>query len=756
MWQLKSNSLEKHRLLLEESLFSIGNGYIGARGCLEEAPELLEDSIRGSYINGYYARVPILYGESAFGFPAVQDKQPRIMDTQTTIILLDGERLIPEHTRIRDYERTLDFKRGLSERGYIYTTSSGKEARLSFKRLASFEIKNLMSYEVDIIYDGEIEVLSYLDADVRNHSDDSDPRVATGHEKLLNLQRVWISQDLCLCEMEAINSGIPLLCAVLHDAASEKASEFCVEHEAAELSVCTRIRGGNHLKLHKKCFFLDGTRSKNLYEDAMLMIKHFGSLSFHELVLQQERSLNSFWESSDIEIYGSDSLQQAVRFQLFQLLQSVGKDDASNISAKGLTGEGYEGHYFWDTEIYVLPLFQLTQKSLAKQLLSYRYHILPQAKDRALELGHKKGAAYPWRTISGIECSSYFPAGTAQYHINADIAYGFIQYYLYHRDADFMLEKAAEVIYETARIWLEIGHWHKGKFYINCVTGPDEYTAIVNNNFYTNAMAKYHLYWAHKLYDELQKLDAAGFAKLCTRIGLSTGEVEQMRQASEAMHLPYDEGLGIHAQDDSFLSKAVWDFEGTREDQYPLLLNFHPLTIYRYQVLKQADTVLAHFLLEDYADFDTIKRSLEYYEKITTHDSSLSSCIYGIMASKCGLLDKAYSYFMESMRLDLDDKHGNTKDGLHMANLAGSCLGIINGFAGYRIKETGISISPVLPQELKGYRFKINYMDSILEIDVRELVTISLLHGKPVRLKVYDTEHLVEAKLALERRKLNC
>lgn len=265
-------------------------------------------------------------------------------------------------------------------------------------------------------------------------------------------------------------------------------------------------------------------------------------------------------------------------------------------------------------------------------------------------------------------------------------------------------------------------------------------------------MAKYHMYWAYKLYHELQAYNSVGFEKLCQKINLSFDEVKEMKQAGEAMYLPYDEEFGIHAQDDSFLRKAVWDFANTTEAQYPLLLHFHPLTIYRYQVLKQADTVLAHFLLEDYADMETMKRSYDYYEKITTHDSSLSPCIYGIMASRCGYSDKAYEYFMEAVRMDLDDKHGNTKDGLHMANLAGSCLGIINGFAGFRIKETGIAIAPIVPKQFEGYCFRVHYLGSWLEIKVKERICVKLIQGNATRITIYDNEYIVEDIIDVERK----
>ncbi|MDF2533027.1 MAG: glycoside hydrolase family 65 [Clostridia bacterium] len=752
MWQLKSNDLCNERLLLEESLFTIGNGYVGIRGCFEEAPELMDKTIRGSYINGYYDRIPVIYSESAYGFPTVQDKQPRIMDTQTALVFLDGEPVVINESKIRDYYRVLDLQKGILERGYRYITKNGKTAKLSFKRLASFTIKNLLCYEIDVEFDGDIEIISLLDSDVKNHSDASDPRVATGHEKLLGLQQLFVAKDIAFCEMETITSKISLLCGVKHMLTSKSDEECHLEHIVEDQRICTKAIGRKHLSLYKKCVFVDGIRTGDIHKETLELFAKYDKYTFDDFARLQKAYLDSYWERSDIQIYGCQKVQEAIRFQLFHLLQSIGKDEISNISAKGLTGEGYEGHYFWDTEIYVLPLFQLTQPELAKQLLLYRYRTLPQAKKQAEKLGHKRGAAYPWRTISGIECSSYFPAGTAQYHINADIAYGFIQYYQYHKDKAFMLEAAAEVIFETARIWLEIGHWHKGAYHINNVTGPDEYTAIVNNNFYTNAMAKYHMHWANKLYIELKEYNPVGFKKLCQKIELSSDEVNDMRLASEAMFLPYNKELGIHEQDDSFLSKDIWDFANTTEEQHPLLLHFHPLTIYRYQVLKQADTVLSHFLLEEYADLETVKRSFDYYEKITTHDSSLSSCIYGIMASRCGYNDKAYDYFMESVRMDLDDTQGNTKDGLHMANLAGSCLGIINGFAGYRIKENGISIAPILPKQFEGYSFRIHYLDSWLEIKVAKLIHIRLLKGNPTKIKIYDCEYIVEDTIELGRK----
>lgn len=398
----------------------------------------------------------------------------------------------------------------------------------------------------------------------------------------------------------------------------------------------TTLCAEGHLLLDKKTVLTDELREEHPEIRAGKIADQIKDIPWQEFQSKQESILDDFWRQADIEIEGDDHSQCAIRFMLFQLFQSVGRDAWANISAKGLSGEGYEGHYFWDTEIYILPLLQIIQPELARNLLDYRYRILPQARERALELGHKKGAAYAWRTISGRECSGYFPAGTAQYHINADIAYVFIQDYFYRQSTRYLLDKGFEVIVETARTWLEIGNWQEGRFMIHGVTGPDEYTAMISNNYYTNAMAKHHLRWTVRFYDLLKRQSSDEMEALCVRLRITPEEIEAMGAAAEAMYLPFDAGKGIFAQDDSFLTKPVWPFAQVPEEKYPLLLHFHPLTIYRHQVLKQADTVLAHLLLEEGVSEEALRQTYRYYEGITTHDSSLSTCVYGMMAARIG------------------------------------------------------------------------------------------------------------------------
>lgn len=748
MWKFVKNSYEPKTQMLDESLFMVGNGYIGVRGCFEEGyPE--GDSIRGTYINGLYDRVPMVHAEMAYGFPTVQDKQPRLIDTQTCEVFLDGEPASLIKGRYQNYLRALDYLKGETRRSYTFITKSGKEAKLCFIRMASFVEKNNLIYRIEVEYEGDIELVSICDANIENYSNPNDPRTGQSHTELMKLMDLSCHGEDVHAIMQTQNTEIKQATAVHHKVKMGSIEEMT--HIAKDGCVETHIKGKNHLILDKICLFTDSLRTKNMDEGMKQLLSGLDDKHDYDYFSKlQSDYLSKFWAKTGIEIEGALSDQNAIRYMQYQLLQSVGADSNANISAKGLSGEGYEGHYFWDTEIYVLPVMLFNQPERAKTLLEYRYHILPQARLRAQELGHHKGAAYAWRTISGIECSGYFPAGTAQYHINADIAYAFIQYYLYTGDLAFMASKGAEVIFETARIWLEIGHFYQGTFQIHNVTGPDEYTAIVNNNYYTNAMAKYHLMWANRFYKMLKNATDTGLLKqaetLFKSIHLTEDEIALMLRASDQMHFEFDENLQLYAQDDSFLSKPRWPFETADPAKKPLLLHYHPLIIYRHQVLKQADTVLAHFLLEEYAEPEFIKNAFNFYEHLTTHDSSLSSCIYGIVASKCGFDQKAYEYFKESIVLDLEDTHHNTKDGLHMANMAGSILGVIAGFAGLRITENGITLKPNLPKQWRMLKFKIEFRGRLIAIEVSHgKIDCKLIEGKPISIMVNDKLEFVKS-----------
>ncbi|WP_078546676.1 glycoside hydrolase family 65 protein [Litchfieldia alkalitelluris] len=744
-WVIGRNDLSQQELLNAESLFSLANGYLGVRGNFEEGYTKEMTSIRGTYINAFHDITKIDYGEKLYAFPETQQKIVNIIDAQSMEIFLGGEeeRFSLFEGEILSYERYLYLDKGYSERIIHYKSPLGKEVKVRFRRLVSFVQKELFAINIQIEpvnFTGKVKIISSINGDVSNYVNANDPRVAAGHAKLLRLERKGKADQFGYVLNKTHTSELETACVTTHKYSNE-GTEKIEETQSGVQSTLT-FELNKTIEITKYNIYVDTLRHQDDLINKGIQFQHqVDTYSFTQLLEEQKQYLDEFWYAADIKIGGVAELQEGIRFNLYQLLQSAGRDQVSNIAAKGLSGEGYEGHYFWDTEIYMFPVFLMTKPDIARQLLIYRFTILDDARRRAREMGHSKGALFPWRTISGSECSSFFPAGTAQYHISADIAYSFIQYYLATNDTEFMKEYGAEVLFETARLWMDTGHFYEEQFRIDDVTGPDEYTCLVNNNYYTNSMAKHNLKWAYEAYRLLKEVDNTRLETLTQQLRIDFVEVGEWRKAAESMYLPYDEKLEINPQDDSFLKKAVWDFENTPEDHYPLLLHYHPLTLYRYQVCKQADTVLAHFLLEDEQDLNTIKNSYDYYEKVTTHDSSLSSAIFSIMASKVGYEDKAYEYFIESARLDLDNTHGNTKDGLHLANMGGTWMSIIYGFGGVRLKETGLSLAPALPLHWNNYSFKIKYLDNQVNVEVESnQIHLSLEEGSKLDVRIYGKQ----------------
>ncbi len=752
-WIVEENQIDQVSLLKNESLFNVANGYIGIRGNFEEGYPADKVSIRGNYINAFYEEATITYGEKAFGFPETLQKIVNVMDGQTVFVTIGEERVNLFEGELKDLKRFVNLKEGYYTRQIHWVSPKGKEVKIDITRLASFTTLELFAihYHIEKInFDEEVIIESVIDGNVENYTNPNDPRVGASHAQLLNIVKVAEENQVLQVVGETKVSKLQVALTTTHRTNCEAG----IEVDVAEKSIAARYtfdKGNAVIEFTKYNVYTDTRRHTDPVAEGICLIKQVSEQGFETIKEAQKVYLDTFWEVADIEILGDEALQQGLRFNIYQLLQGVGKDQVSNIGAKGLSGEGYEGHYFWDTEIYVMPFFTLCNPEIAKQLLRYRYHILDEARARAKELGHRKGAAYAWRTITGKECSAYFPAGTAQYHINGDIAYTYIQYYLATGDQAFIKDFGLEVICETARIWLEIGHFQNGLFRIDAVTGPDEYTAIVNNNYYTNQLAKYNLSTVGKWVKELEETDPEALKAICEKIGLTQEELDSFERASENMYLPYDEERGICAQDDSFLSKAVWDFENTPKENYPLLLYYHPLTIYRYQVLKQADVVLSHFLLEDDVDLVAIKKSYDYYEKITTHDSSLSCAIYSIVASKIGYEDKAYKYFIETARLDLDNTHNNTKDGVHIANMGGTWMAIVYGFAGLRIKKDHISLEPKLPAKWDGLSFTFLHKGAKIKVKMQKDKTIlEVFTTQSIQIKVKDVMYLVEEDTVLE------
>ena len=748
---VRKENYGQKELNLFETLFGNSNGYIGIRGTLEEGVPEDFPTMRGQYLAGAYETIPMKQAESLCNLIEEKQTMLNIGDTQTIKLTINGEEFAPAKGGLITGERVLDMDEGYTMRKVHWKSPLGRQVRVCIRRMAHFMTKELFTieYELEALdFSGEAVFDSWHVAETPNYSDPDDPRLADSSPCYLKVIRQGFSSGASYSVASTEKSGVSIAIATDHAVRDASGYDSMIREEGGALITRLRvpIRQNEKITVIKYCAFSDSIREKDPCKKAMQVLADAMRRPIGDLYKDQKDHLSSFFARSRMKIDKDRELEDAVGFNMYQLLCAAPHDECSGIAAKGLTGEGYEGHFFWDTEMYVVPFFVLTDPSLAKNILAFRYSTLDKARENAGLVGHKKGALYPWRTITGAECSGYFPSGTAAYQINGAIAYAVILYYLATDDEEFLKDMGLEILIETARLWLDVGTYdRKGRFVIQEVTGPDEYTCMVNNNYYTNASAGYNLKNAAGLYEKFA--DDPKVKKLGSDLKLSDSEIEEMKRAAGLMYLPYDEETGINPQDDSFLDKPVWDLAATAKDDFPLLLHYHPLHLYRYQVCKQADTVLAHFLFPDLASRETMEKSFRYYEKITTHDSSLSTCVFSMTASMLGLHKEALSYFGDSAKLDLMNRHENTKDGVHTANMGGCYMAIVNGFAGLRISEDGLLIDPFVPDGISGYSFPFSYHGRDLKLSVNEKrAELELISGEPLSFSFRGSREIVNAK----------
>lgn len=745
-WKISEEQFYPDNSLLSETVFALGNGYIGIRGSFEEGLVKKKcKSIEGIYLNGFYESVPIPHAEKGHGYALNSQTMLNVTNSKIVEIFIDQERFGMDEGTILKFRRSLDFKKGFLNREIIWRSPGGRELQVVIKRLVSFSRRHLMAFQYTITplnFSGRVAICSSLDGDVDNHThEEEDPRFSASLGGLgLSISEMKISGGSAVMLQETRRSKLSLACAmdntfsedVNHAVDGRKTSNLLssiISFDAQQLQTCI-------FEKYVSYYTSRDRPAEELTNLAQAEVQRARKDGFNLLLEEQAGECNKFWDDAGLGIEGDQKAEQGLRFNLFHLFQAAGSNGRRGIAAKGLTSEGYDGHYFWDTEIYMLPFYTALLPREARKLLEYRYSILDHARSRARELSHPAGALYPWRTIAGEEGSSYYPASTAQYHINAAIAYAVCKYIEMTGDYDFMLSHGAEIIFETARLWEDLGAYisRKGnRFCFHEVTGPDEYTALVNNNCYTNLMASWHLDFAAETARRLSKEYPEEFSKIADKIGLQNEEPAAWQRAAASMFIPYDETLRIHPQDDSFLDKETWDFDSTPAEKFPLLLHYHPLVIYRYQVCKQPDIILAHLLLGDRFSLEQKRFDYNYYEPITTHDSSLSPSIFGVVASELGYHEESYRFFTITSRLDLDNLMKDTHFGVHMGNMAGSWLCLAYGFGGMRAKGDKLSFKPVLPDFLKKYRFRIFFRGAQLEIQVdQNKVGYKLLQGDSI------------------------
>lgn len=744
-WQISEHKFDADRIPVNETLFHTANGYVGVRGNFEEEIPPHVSSIQGSYINGFYEYYENAGKQTYRNDPDLIQTIFAVTDAQRIELWLDEEKFSLFEGTIINYNRTLDMQKGVVTRSITWQSPQGKRIALSIQRMASFVKRELFLIHFSINsldFNGKIKLRSHLSNPIplKEYKSNQDFRAGAAEKIFLATEKVDQEGSIGFIQSKTKRSHLDLLCSISHKVSKGVKEKVILDQTQIYFEYEMPIAIGEILSLEKYVVYTDNKRHANIAEQNMKIMQEALHHSFSYYSDQQEDYLKKFWERADILIKGDDLLQSSIRFNIYQLLQSVGKDHHCGIAAKGLSATGYEGQYFWDTEIYMIPFFVHTFPELAKNLLLYRYYTLPEAREHATQMDHPKGALFAWQTINGKECTTYYPISSTEYHINSDIAYAIFHYYQVTEDLDFLASYGAEILFETARVIFDIGHFRKdGLFCIDSVTGPDEYKMLVNNNYYTNIMAKSHFETCHNVWNILQQKKPQELQILTKKIAINEAEIKNFVDAAHKMHLPFDENLKIYAQDDSFLQKKKWNFESTSKEQSPFMLRYSHLSLNRYQICKQADTVLANMLREEEASMQYIKNSYDYYEKITTFDSSLAHPIFSIMACRIGDLKKAFNYFKMSARMDLDDVHHNVYYGIHTACMGGSWMCITYGFAGLRIINEELHLHPQLPQQWQEVEFSIYFKGRRLLIRLTPNETfITLLEGNSITIYLND------------------
>jgi alpha,alpha-trehalose phosphorylase len=759
-WNVIEKRFHPEFMAQSETMLALGNGYLGMRGCPEEGGPNAENS---TLINGFYEISSIVYPEDAYGFAKTGQTIFGVTDSKIIKLFVDDEPFWLPNANLLSYDRRLNMKSGTLDREILWETPAGKQVLITSRRLVSFANRHVaaISYRVTLLNAAASLVISSEMAahEPGAHTDPNDPRQTRVFAGRVLHCRTSYAKDrrIVLCHATE-KSRLTLTCSTDHslETSCPHTHKVACTEDFGQVAFTIDAKPGCPIDLTKyMVYHTSQTASpEELCGRAEWTMDRVTTHGFQQLLASQEQYMDDFWRRSDVRVSdireertkrSTVEIQQAIRFNLFHILQASARAEDSGVPAKGLTGQAYEGHYFWDTEIYVLPFLIYTSPRIAKNLLTFRYKMLPQARARARQLGHR-GAMFPWRTISGEEASAYYAAGTAQYHINADIMYGLRKYVQATGDDSFLRDYGAEMLVETARLWLDLGFYSDakgGKFCINSVTGPDEYNTVVNNNAYTNLMARENLRYAARALNSLRETSPDAYSVLVHKTALEPSEIEAWKRAAESMYVPYDEKLQIIPQDDSFLDREPWDFRNTPSDRYPLLLFYHPLNIYRKQVIKQADVVLAMFLLGNAFSSEAKKRNFQFYDPLTTGDSSLSSCVEAIIAAQVGDSEKAIRYGMAALLMDLADVGGNVKDGCHIASMGGTWMMLAYGLGGMRDDDGMLSFWPRrAPEDNAVLRFPVTYRGQILEVEIRmENVKYTLREGVSLTIR-HETEEI--------------
>lgn len=747
-WNVIEEGFNPEKNRLTESVMSLGNGYMGLRGNFTEFYS--EDSLKGTYIAGVYYPDKTRVGWWKIGYPEYFAKVLNAPDFTTIDVYIEGERLDLAKVKFKKFKRNLNMKMGYLDIEFTICDEKNRETAIKTRRFISMAQGEVaaISYSITPLnYSGRIELIPLIDGDVSNEDSNYGEKFWDEFEKnvdgfygYLTMKTKKLDFYVCTSMKYGVycsgnKNEAEVQPIVKEKFVGSKYNTYCNIGETITLYKYIAVTSNRYYKNEELI-----SKGKEILEEAFLK-------GFDNLFDEHSKALEYQWKESDIVIDGDVESQQAIRFNIFHLNQTYnGKDPRLNIGPKGFTGEKYGGSTYWDTEAFCFPFYLSTHdKSVARNLLIYRYNHLEKAKENAKKLG-LKGALYPMVTMNGEECHNEWEITFEEIHRNAAISYAIYNYVRYTGDEGYLSDYGFEVLVEISRFWESRVNYNplKDKYMILGVTGPNEYENNVNNNWYTNTMASWNLSYTLKVCEILKKKYPDRYELLRNKLKIQDSELVKWQDIINKMYYPYVESLKIFEQQDGYMDKEQKLVSELSKEDLPLNQNWSWDRILRSCFIKQADVIQGIYFLNERYDLDTIKRNFDFYEPRTVHESSLSACIYSIIASQIGYHDKAYELFLRSSRLDLDNYNNDTDDGLHITSMAGTWMTITQGFGGMKVINDTLCFRPYVPSKWKSYSFKILFRNHLLKIDVKkDNITIYQESGNEFIIKVFDDEYTV-------------
>lgn len=737
-WSIIEEGFDASRVKSSESLFSIGNGAMGQRANFEESYS--GKTFQGSYIAGVYYPDKTRVGWWKNGYPKYFAKVLNAPNWIGIDIEINGEQLdLATCSEVKNFRRELNMKEGVYSRSFEATLKNGTQVGVNVKRFLSLDLDELgvINYEVKALnQDAKIVFKPYVDAGITNEDTNWD-------DKFWDILEVKNKTNSGFIVSRTLKTNFSA-CTFMHNTfvvngkisdvnptnieKSETKTQFSYEFAVTE---------GQTIAIQKLGGYTVSTNhdEQQLIKAAQDVIDKGLEFGYEKLLQNQIDSWAKIWEMSDITIDGDVKAQQGIRFNIFHLNQTyLGKDSRLNIGPKGFTGEKYGGSTYWDTEAYCIPFYMATKdQNVARNLLTYRYNQLDKAIENAQDnLGFKNGAAlYPMVTMNGEECHNEWEITHEEIHRNGAIAFAIFNYYRYTGDYSYIPEKGLEVLIGIARFWHQRANFStaKNQYVILGVTGPNEYENNVNNNWYTNYIAKWCIDYTIEQINKIEKEYPSDYTRILSKVNLAAAEISDMKKVADNMYFPFSEENGVFLQQDGFLDKELITVANLDKAQRPINQKWSWDRILRSPYIKQADTLQGFYFFEDHFTKEQLEKHFDFYEPFTVHESSLSPCVHSIQAAVLGRMEQAYTFYLRTSRLDLDDYNKEVHEGLHITSMAGTWMSIVEGFGGMRVKNNQLHFEPKIPKEWNGYSFKVNFRNAIVKVEVNHKETKVSVEG---------------------------